>query len=1153
MESPQPAARSLFVGRDSEMSVLRTAVDEALAGSSRCVLLGGEPGAGKTRTAEEIATYALQRGAQVVWGRCYEGEGAPAFWPWVQIARVCSNALEPDRLDAVLGSGGGMLRHLVPQLHGSVPNAAVADVESAQARFWLFDAVCRLLVDTARRTPLVVIIDDLHGADQSSLLLLQFVVREMRDVPLMVLGAYRSVGPHTAPGLGETLAEVLRGPATEQLTLAGLSEEEVAQFIVNVAHAPAPHTLVAALRDRTEGNPLFVSEIVRMLMAEGRLGPGSDTAVGIVIPDTVRAVIGRRLAAVSPDAVDALGVAAVIGREVRGDVLEGALGKERASAMLSEGLDAAVLTEAPGRADGFRFAHALIRETLYDRISAAQRAQWHYQIAHVIERLPDREDQLAELAHHMFAAWPEGDPAKAVHYARAAADRAWALLAFEEAARLYELTLAALGRVGAVDEAQRCELLLALGDAQNIAKDRKRAQETFRLAASSARRLLAERRKEPAAPLLAHAALGFGGAWAGVNEVAHFNPSGTRLFDAEVVNLLEETLATLGENDSALRARVVSRLAVELYFIAPAARRAALIDEAVAAARRLDDPETLAFVLSLGHTAIWGARNVEQRVAMATEWIGAATQAGNRALAAAGYGIRVLDLLEVGEVERMELDAAAFARLAEETRQPFLLWAVGVQRAMRAMLDGRFEECERLMHAAREQGRHGRTSANLHFSLQLSALRLEQGRMEELEAMAAVLKAALERHPTMLTLRTQLALFYTVLGQHTAARSEFEYLATHDFADIAEDAVWLRSIAEAAEVCAALADAGRAETLYALLLPFAGHNVVGLGGTSCWGSAGRFLGWLAAAMSNWNDAERHFEAALAANRRLRTAPCTAHTEYAYGAMLLARNRRGDRPRAHYLLTQALTTAQTLGMKALEHKVAGLLPTLSAPEEDRRLPPIDHRQGDTADQTQEMNVFCREGDYWTVTFEGRVVRLRDGKGVRYLAQLLQHPGREFHVVDLLPVVTDDATAEATMPAAAPRSVIDAGMPILDATAKAEYKQRLEELRAELDEAEEFNDIGRAARLREEIAFIATQLAGAVGLGGRDRKAGSHAERARLMVTKRIKDVVQKIRAQHPALGRHLASSVKTGYFCTYVADPVRTVRWSFAPLGDGREE
>jgi hypothetical protein len=326
----------------------------------------------------------------------------------------------------------------------------------------------------------------------------------------------------------------------------------------------------------------------------------------------------------------------------------------------------------------------------------------------------------------------------------------------------------------------------------------------------------------------------------------------------------------------------------------------------------------------------------------------------------------------------------------------------------------------------------------------------------------------------------------------------------------------------------ALAARSRAAVLYDLLCPYADRHVVALGGAVCWGSVARLLGALAAVQARWEEATRHFDAALAANRRLGARAWIARTQHAYGTML---SRGGDPARARYFLDQALFSARLLGMAPLATQAEAALGEMAPPT---RPAPPPSAPADTPGAR-----FRRDGDVWTIAFEGRLVRMRDLKGLHFLQMLLRHPGRDFHVLELMELMTGDGAAHGS---AIRRDAGAAAPAVLDAKAKAAYRRRVAELQAELAEAESWNDTGRVENARAEMEALTAQLAAGVARGGRDRRLPSAAERARATVTKSIRTVIAKLTKEHPPLADHLRGRVRTGYFCTYVADADRGVSW-----------
>jgi eukaryotic-like serine/threonine-protein kinase len=903
-------AAGIFVGRTQEITTLRARLNDVVSGQGRLVMVVGEPGSGKTRITEQLVTFARLLGSQVLIGGCYEGEGAPAFWPWMQIIRAYAQERRTEPLASAMGQGAADIAQLVSEVRERLPNLpAPPSLEPEQARFRLFDSITAFLKSAAKEQPLVLVLDDLHWADKPSLLLLEFLTRELRDARLLVIGTYRDIELGRQHPLTQTLGELARQGLTERILLPGLTRPDVARFIEMTAGVETPEELVEAVYKKTEGNPFFVTEVVRLLVSDGRLQrPGEAASWNIRIPEGVRDVIGRRLDHLSELCNRVLTHAAVIGREFSLEALEALaeIPSDRLLELLEEAVAARVISEMPRAAGSYCFSHALIRETLYDRLSAARRLRLHRRVGEVLESIHQSrlEPHLDELAYHFIQAAPGGQVEKALDYAVRAAQRATSLLAYEGAAGHYERALQALELKEPPDEQCRSELLLALGDAQTRAGNTVKARDTFQLAADVARRVgLAEH--------FARAALGIG---AGA-------VMGTRYGEVDElqVRLLEEALRVLGENESAHRVRLLAQLCLALYHSVE--RRVRLSQEAVEMARRVASKPGLLAALFSRSIALEGFEKAEERLAVATEIVQVAEEIGEKEMALRGHYRRLRELLELGDVPAVEEELKTYARLADELRQPRYLWLAPFYKSTFALLEGRFEDCERLVRQALTIGQRAQDpNAILFFNTEMVTLRRLQGRFEEVEA---EVKNFVLRYPSIAGWRASLACIYSGMGRRSQAREEFERLAQNDFAGLPRDGAWVVGIALLAQVCAFLHDAQRAAPLYGLLLPFAGHNVIIGAAAVFYGPVSRHLGLLATTMSHWEEAAGHFEDALATSARLGARPFTAFSQHEYAAMLLARRQPEDREKAFSFLQQALATANELGMKGLAKDVEAL--------------------------------------------------------------------------------------------------------------------------------------------------------------------------------------------------------------------------------------
>ncbi len=859
-EVPEQAP-GFFVGREAELELLRGGLDAAVAGHGRLFLLVGEPGIGKSRLADQAIGIARTRGFRVLVGRCWEAGGAPAYWPWVQSLREFAQKA-PAELDSLLRG----------EPIGS---------ETESARFQLFDATARFLRSASGAQPLLLFLDDMHAADAPSLLLLQFLARDLADTRMLIVAACRDVDPVPGRELSATLAALVREPVTARIALRGLDEAEVMEYVERAAADLASPELTATLYEETEGNPLFVVETVRLLVVEGR----------IAIPETLRDVISRRLAHLSEECNRVLALASVLGRDFPLGPLAHMSGMQEDELLdvLDEATAARITSDAP---NGLRFSHVLVRDVLYESFTAPRRARMHRLAFEALERTFGAESgpHVAELAYHAMLG---SEFEKALVAARRAGERALELLAYEEAARLYRVALDALQRVRRDDEETRCELLLSLGEAEIRAGETQSAKEVFSEAAAMARRLGLPR-------ALALAAYGYGGRIVWVR-------SGD---DTRLVPLLEEALAALPAEEIELRSRLLARLAGALRDEHSRERREALSAEALELARASGNPAAVAYALDAHAYAIIAPDTMHRCLELARELGSAAARAGDKERAVASHMLASMALIVLGDVAGTEREVEAAARTADELRQgPQLAQVQGV-KAMLALAKGRLDEGERLALERFEVGRHALPQASVAiYRCQRYALRDLRGDLPGIEREIADVVAAFPARPVF---RCVLAHIWARLGRADAAARELRQLTQHQAATLPFDQEWLFGMSLLAETAALLADADAAADLYGPLAPWAGLNAADVA-EGCRGAVSRYLGLLAETLELWDDAEEHFERALAMNEDMGFKPWLAHTRHDYGSMLRARRAAGDGARAKQLLERAIETYRELGM------------------------------------------------------------------------------------------------------------------------------------------------------------------------------------------------------------------------------------------------
>ena len=908
-----------FVGRKQELVALKAAVEAALGGQGSLVMIAGEQGIGKSRLTDEAAVYARLRGAVVLVGRCYEDEGAPAFWPWVQVIRAYVHDYDPKTLMSEMGPGAADIAQVVSELRERLPGLPTPpSLEREQARFRMFDSVTTFIKNAAHARPLVLVLDDLQWADKPSLLLLQFLARELKGTRLLVVGTYHDVHLDRRHPLTEVLASLGRERPFVRIHLAGLSPAEVTALLEAVAQEPLVDygwRLAKRLHKETDGNPFFMQEILRHLVEtglvyrrDGHWGWDEPGIADMGIVEGVREVIRRRLSRLSDECNRVLTIASVMGREFELEVLQhvSELTEDQLVEAVEEAVGAAVLTEVHGSATRYSFSHALVRQTLYDELTMIRRVRLHRRIGESMEGLfaENLDPHLAELSYHFLEAAQRADGDKVTDYARRAGERATSQLAYEDAVTHYRRALQALEEQGTPDDTARGKLLLALGDVQWRAGETKEARKTFARAVDVARTL-------GAPDLLAHAALGYG---AGLGGFGFADKA-----DNSLIRYLEEALTGLGQKDSALLVRVKARLAVELYYTHAFKRRASLSQEAVEMAQRLGDKSVQLVALYSRHKAMLGPDAIDERRQAADELLKLAADVGDKGMTFLGHHLRLSTLLEVGDIHAVDAEIEACEQLARELRQPVYLWQTRVFQAMRAIMDGRLEEAKTMAETALAIGQEGQGGiAMVHFGTQMFHYQVVVGLLEPLEQATRVF---CEKYPSS-AWSASLAFVYRELDHRDAARKIFDGLASNDFAGIRRDGNWLGAMWFLSPVCAYLGDADRAETLYRLLAPYADRNAVFGAGATCAGSMSTALGVLATAMGRLDEASGHFEAAEARERTgSKLMQVVAEIEHA--SMLLARQAAGDRKKAVMLLNHALATGREIGMMKWVEKALAL--------------------------------------------------------------------------------------------------------------------------------------------------------------------------------------------------------------------------------------
>jgi tetratricopeptide (TPR) repeat protein len=709
---------------------------------------------------------------------------------------------------------------------------------------------------------------------------------------VLLVGTYRHVGARANSALDSALAELAREPtAAASITLEGLSHEEVGTLLAIRLGSEPGAEVISEVCARTDGNPFFVRELMQLR------GRGEVSAV----PRSLQAAVRQRVAELSDAAQEALEVAAVIGRDVPQGLLARAQGvpEELLLDPLEEAVRAGVLVEQPTPARGHRFTHAVLQETLYAAVARSRRVHLHRRVGEALEALhaSDLEPHLTALAHHFCQALPSGDSEKAIEYSVRVADQAMSHFAFEEAASHYARAVELLDASGGPDDRWTCALLLSLAAAQDSAAQPVETGQTLTRCLRLARSL-----RDP--DLIARTA-------SSISRMGVYPDSGRP-------RVQEEALAALGAEDSLAKVELLSAFADYHYFRDRAATRR-LSSEAVAIARRLGDPCAVTLSLSLPHALAQPEDRRDARYAISEEMMDLATRSGDDRALYFALRHRLLDLLVMADCARFDRHLSQLRDVAERMGLPVLIGA-RLARSARALWRGEFAEAEAIIQGLLTLARRRQAENFALMGLaQLFDLRRHQGRLAEVAGALPGVSGTPQAAQAILALA---ALLQVVRGAEAESRAAFEQLAGDDFEGLDRGVTFPLDLALLSETCVRLSDSRRAEPLYRILVPWSGCVLAhgGPGVTLSVGAAGRYLGLLATLLERFDDAESHFEEALAMERRMGARTWEAYVRLDYARMLLRRDARGDRTAARSQLRAASALVKQLGLDGLTEQI-----------------------------------------------------------------------------------------------------------------------------------------------------------------------------------------------------------------------------------------
>ena len=907
--------RTAYVGRPDERALIGRARAAARDRTRQLVLLSGEPGIGKTRLASYSALAAHVEGFAVCWGACSEDLAAP-YEPWIA---VCSQLVEhaPDAvIDGYVALHGGEIGRLARNLARRLADAPAPQSSDPETeRFLLFKAVGELLSAVAAGQPLCVVLDDFHWADGQSVALLKYVAQTVEQAPLQILATYRGSDLTKDHPLTGVLADLRRVEGVERIALAGFGVDEVAELLSAAAgHELDADALALAgeLATETGGNPFFVGEILRSLTESGAItfdevdGRWSvDLAAASSLPESVRDVIERRIGRLGEDGREALTVAAVIGRSFELRLLTELVDmpESRLLDQLEAAVGATLLRESADQVGKFTFEHALINHTLYQGLGATRRARLHQRVAQALEQLygRDSDERLPELALHWRLATVSVDKDKAAGYSLRAGQRALDSLAPTEAVRLFGDALDMLGR-GAT--AERCEALIGLGEAQ-----RQTGVPAYRETLLEASGIASELND---AELAARATL--------ANNRGFVSEVGT--VDLERVAAIERALELDDPPQPVRHAQLLSLLAQELAHEADHARRRALADEAIALAREVEDPRTLAAVLDNVCNAYGGPDTLAGRAEHVRELNALVTVVQDLHLEFVARFWETWTALELCDFVRADAALERMQAIAEQTRQPTHRWVAGFVAATQRCMRGELEAGERLAEQALQVGQEaGEPEAVMVYGATLVGNRVFQGRGAEV---IALIEQAVANHPSIGVWEAAVGRAYCYIDRRPEGAEVLARGTAKHFELLRYDAFRMSALALYADTAAQTGSVEAAAMLYDLIEPYADQFVYN--GAASYGHARLYLGLLAATLGRHEQADAHFAFACAFHREHGLRVYEGRSELGWAEAFA---ERGETERAREHAVRAVELARAYGYGAFEPRATAIVAGVSA--------------------------------------------------------------------------------------------------------------------------------------------------------------------------------------------------------------------------------
>jgi len=907
------------VGRAPALQQLQDCWAAARRGRRQVVFITGEAGIGKTTLVDAFLeslcpvpyreSSSAPISALIGRGHCLDEYGnTEAYLPVLEALEDVLRAPGSDALCEVLRRCAPSWLVQLPWLVRDDDTPRLQNDLPWRTRERMLREIATTIELGSADTPILLVLEDLHWSDPSTVSLLAFLGQRRQPARLLILGTYRPLDLIAEHPLREMRQRLEIGSHCVEVPLSSFTQADVLDFLQTRLGGSADDTLVDLVHRRSNGNPLFVSHLVDHLMVGNRLVRG-DKAWELSTQENTRDQVPKRLweviehglARLDQAEIEVLEAASVCGSELTTAAVASCLDADvavvekvceslarRGDIMRSSGTTLLANGQVCGR---YELVHALLQNVLYQRMAPARRMQIHHRLGLWGE---SNGASPAELAHHFSLAGMVTAARRAIDYAQQAAARARAVFAHEEAVSHWQTALRLVREHGGHDMAEEGEILVSLARAQQRAGHIVAGEANFHAAAHQAR-------ARGDAGLLARAAIGIGHGYQRIGQS-----------DPLLIELLEEALDRLGYDDHPLRALALAHLDYALSSVPGSlTRRARLAQEAVAMARRLDDLETLVWVMQYTRWAFRGPQHRDEwRTGIAEIEALLGRVADIEHMLMLRY-LLVTDLLEIGDMEEGRRHLDLLGEHADAAQLPWFLWMVLRLRTTLALLCGDLDDVAALATATCEVGQQtDHPNVMQMYAAQMTLLRVEQGRLDEIEPMV---RGAVLQHPQVPTWRMFLAYILAELGRGDEARGELERLAGDGFEHVPRDTTWFIFMAFAASTVYALGDRERAQLLYADLLPYQDRCTGAASSLLSFGHMARYLGLLAAAAGRSDEAVAHFTRAIDENERMGAWPWAVLTRLDFARLHLAGGRAAERRTVAALLAPAIEIAQRIGM------------------------------------------------------------------------------------------------------------------------------------------------------------------------------------------------------------------------------------------------